>query len=292
MKKRWGDRKDARLVRDIDAFHAFMVHLYPNRTDAEVYMHAELDIGPLLNYMAEKNANLDDSRYKMTIFHAVVAAIAKVIKMRPLLNRYISGRRFFDRDGITLSFVAKKQFTDHAEEALMILRPDDSYTLDDYTRRIVGEVREARTGGEEYGADGILNLLQKMPLWVNRLVAWGLYKLDNIGKVPADIYDVDPNQTTVLLSNLGSIKCDAVYHHLNNFGSNSIIITIGEAKTLHEMGSDGTVKARSILPMGLTIDERIADGFYFARSIKVIEYILAHPQLLDAPLGEVFDYEQ
>jgi len=291
MKKRWGDRKDARLVRDIDAFHAFMVHLYPNRTDAEVYMHAELDIGPLLAYMAEKNANLDDSRYKMTIFHAVVAAIAKVIKMRPLLNRYISGRRFFDRDGITLSFVAKKQFTDHAEEALMILRPDDSYTLDDYTRKIVGEVREARTGGEEYGADGILNLLQKMPLWVNRLVAWGLYKLDNIGKVPADIYDVDPNQTTVLLSNLGSIKCDAVYHHLNNFGSNSIIITIGEAKTLHEMGSDGTVKARSILPMGLTIDERIADGFYFARSIKVIEHILAHPQLLDAPLGEVFDYE-
>jgi len=291
MKKRWGDRKDALLVRDIDAFHAFMIHLYPNRTDAEVYMHAELDIGPLLAYMAEKNVNLDDARYKLTIFHAVVAAVAKVVKMRPLLNRYISGRKFFDRDGITLSFVAKKQFTDHAEEALMILRPDDSYRLSDYAQKIVGEVREARTGGGDYGADGILNLLQKLPLWVNRLVGWGLRRLDSIGKMPADIYDVDPNQTTVLLSNLGSIKCDAVYHHLNNFGSNSIIITIGEAKTVHEMDANGAVIPRQILPMGVTIDERIADGFYFARSVKLIQYILAHPQLLDAPLGEVFDYE-
>lgn len=291
MKRRRGDRRDSTLVRDIDSFHSFLVHLYPNRADSEVYMYAELNIDALRAYIKAKNENLDDDRYKATLFHAVVATVAKTIKIRPKLNRYVSGRRFFDRREITLSFVAKKQFTDHAEEALMILRPEDSYTMDTFVRQIVGEVRQAREGGEEYGADKILNLLQKLPVWVNRLVGFFLRRLDSMGKVPADIFDVDPNQTTVLFSNLGSIKCDAAYHHLNNFGTNSIIVTIGEARTIYEMGADGQVHSREILPIGVTIDERIADGFYFARSIKLIEHIIENPELLDAPIGDPIEYE-
>lgn len=290
MKRRRGDRKDARRVRDIDSFHSFLVHLYPNRTDSEVYLKADLDIGRLLEYIREKNEGLDDERYKVTIFHTVLAAVAKVIKARPLLNRYVSGRKFYERDSITMSFVAKKQFTDHAEEALMLLRPDDSFTLETYTKKVVGEVHEARNGNDDYGADNILNFIQKLPGFVTRFVAFMLRRLDNIGKVPAAIYDVDPNQTTVLFSNLGSIKCDAVYHHLNNFGTNSIIITIGAAKKVYETAADGSIVSRDILPIGVTIDERIADGFYFARSVKIIEHILQHPEILDAPLGEDFEY--
>ena len=110
MSRRRGDRKDARLVREIDAFHTFMVHLMPKRTDAEVYMHTEIDITKLSEFLKGRNEETD--RYKTTLFHAVVTAVAKTIKMRPKLNYYISGRRFFERDDITMSFVAKKQFTD------------------------------------------------------------------------------------------------------------------------------------------------------------------------------------
>ncbi len=289
MAKRFGDRRDAVRVRDIDAFHAFLVHLMPNRTDAEVYMHAELDVTRLMEFIAERN--LDPQSKKTTLFHAVVAAVAKVVHVRPKLNRYISGRRFYQRNGISLSFVAKKQFTDHAEEALMILHPKGDYTLRSYTDKIVGEVREAREAGDEYGADGALNLLSKLPVTIVRLFMFLLRQLDNHGLVPAPLYDIDTNQTTVLLSNLGSIKCDAVYHHLNNYGSNSIVITLGEVKREYSMDAAGEVTYKDIMPIGLTIDERIADGFYFAKSVKIISHLLANPQLLDRPLDEEFEYE-
>ena len=38
---------------------------------------------------------------------------------------------------------------------------------------------------------------------------------------------------------------------------------------------------------------RIGDGFYFARSLKLIQHICAHPELLDRPLEEdsCYDYK-
>ena len=42
-KKRWGDRRDARWVREVDGMHAIMPHLMPKRTDAEVYLAARMD---------------------------------------------------------------------------------------------------------------------------------------------------------------------------------------------------------------------------------------------------------
>ena len=35
-KKRWGDRKDARWIRDMDSLHVILPHLMNHRTDAEV----------------------------------------------------------------------------------------------------------------------------------------------------------------------------------------------------------------------------------------------------------------
>ena len=103
---------------------------------------------------------------------------------------------------------------------------------------------------------------------------------------PRFLTDGDPNYSTILCSNLGSIKCPSVYHHLNNYGTNSIMVTIG---TLHKeelLMEDGTRQIRDVIDIGATLDERIADGFYFARSLRLIKHIFAHPELLDKPLGE------
>ena len=79
----------------------------------------------------------------------------------------------------------------------------------------------------------------------------------------------------MIVSNLGSIRCGAIYHNVANFGSSSSLATIGEIKPV-EM--DGEV--RKMCDFGITIDERVADGYYFAKSIKVMEYILLHPEML------------
>jgi pyruvate/2-oxoglutarate dehydrogenase complex dihydrolipoamide acyltransferase (E2) component len=288
-KRRWGDRRDARLVK-APGLQTIMGYLWPKRTDCEVYINDTIDATELLKYLERKNAEHPD--YKTTIFHAAITGMARMVKERPLMNRFIQGYRIYERDEITISFVAKRRFADGADEALMVLVPRDEDNLDTISRRIVGDVRQTRKSETSTdGVDKLLDNLAKLPrlllMVIVRVVRW----LDFWGINPKALTEGDPNYTTILTSNLGSIKTPSVYHHLNNYGTNSIMITVG---TLHKdeiLMPDGTREIRDVVDYGATLDERIADGFYFARSMKLIKHIFAHPELLDVPLGEPSGFE-
>ena len=284
-KRRWGDRRDARFVRDVPGLQTVMAHLMPNRADCEVYLSDKIDATELMKYLEKKNASHPE--YKTTIFHCAITGLARMVRERPLMNRFIQGRRMYERNEISLSFVCKRRFADHAEEALMFLVPKDTDTLDDVSRRIVGEVQETRKSEHATGGvDSLLDTLASLPRPILMFVIWIIRCMDFWGVNPRFITDGDPNYSTILCSNLGSIKCPSVYHHLNNYGTNSIMVTIG---TLHKeelLMEDGTRQIRDVIDIGATLDERIADGFYFARSLRLIKHIFAHPELLDKPLGE------
>ena len=285
--KKFGDRYDAKRVRDIDGVHHYMAYLMPKRCDAEVYINQKIDITELLKYIEEKNAS---GERKVTLFHCFIAAIARTVKMRPLLNRYISGKRFYDRHEISMGFTIKKQFTDHAEETLMIYRPKDEENLTAITDRLCPKVKEAKKDRGQ-SVDDILNIVKKLPKPVMHLFMAFMRFADSHGLMPKAFSSVDINYCTVLLSNLGSIKCDAVYHHLNNFGTNSIVITIGEMHKEVMLDENNEPVIRDIVNIGATLDERIADGFYFARSLKLIKHLFKNPHLLDKTLGEEIDFE-
>ncbi len=288
-KRRWGDRRDARLVK-APGLQTIMGYLWPKRTDCEVYISDKIDATELLKYLERKNAEHPD--YKTTIFHAAITAMARMVKERPLMNRFIQGYRIYERDEITISFVAKRRFADGADEALMVLTPKDEDTLDTVSRKIVGDVRETRKSENSTdGVDALLDSLARLPrlllMVIVRVVRW----LDFWGVNPKALTEGDPNYTTILTSNLGSIQTPSVYHHLNNYGTNSIMITVG---TLHKeelLMPDGTKEIRNVVDYGATLDERIADGFYFARSMKLIKHVFAHPELLDRPIGQPSGFE-
>ncbi len=289
-KRKWGDRKDGRWVRDVPGLQAVMAHLMPNRTDAEVYLHDIIDATELLKYLEKKNAQHPE--YKTTLFHCAVTALTRMVMERPKMNRFIQGRRTYERYDVSLSFVCKRRFTDHAEEALMFLVPNTDDTLDDISKRIVGDVHETRKSEHATGGvDELLDQFNKLPRPLFMLAVRIIRYLDFWGINPDFITDGDPNYSTILLSNLGSIKCPSVYHHLNNYGTNSIMITIG---TLHKeeiLMEDGTKEIRDVVDIGATLDERIADGFYFARSLKLVKHIFAHPEMLDQPLNVPSGFE-
>lgn len=289
-KRRRGDRRDGRFVRETPGLQTVMAHLMPNRTDCEVYLNDKIDATELVAYLQKKNQ--EHPEYKTTIFHCAITALARMVRERPLMNRFIQGRRIYERFDISLAFVCKRRFTDHADEALMFMVPGDTDTLDDISRKIVGDVQETRKSEHAAGGvDTLLDTLAKLPrpllMLIVRVVRW----LDFWGVNPSFLTEGDPNYATILCSNLGSIKCPSVYHHLNNYGTNSIMVTIG---TLHKeelVMEDGHKEIRDVIDIGATLDERIADGFYFARSLKLIRHIFAHPELLDKPLCEPSEYE-
>ena len=278
MSKNRGDRKDGRLIRNIDGFHFIMPYLMPNRCDAEVYIEELIDVTELVKYIDEENQR--QREYKLTPFHVITAAVGKIVYHRPYLNRFIAGRRLYQRNKITLAFVVKRKFNDEAEESLMVTEIKGDTTLEHISSRIAGGSEAIRKeGGNDI--NDLLNKLSKLPRCVMRFAMCIFRFLDFHGWMPESICKGDSNYATVLLSNLGSIKCNAVYHHLNNYGTNSIVITIGKIHKEQVVNQDGTTLVRDVVAIGATVDERIADGFYFARSIRMLEKVLKNPKQLE-----------
>ena len=290
MSKKRGDRPGARYIRDVSGLTTLIFHLMPKRTESEVYLADKIDATELVKFIEKKNAEHDN--YKTTIFHCFVLAVARMIKERPGMNRYVQGRRLYERDSISLSFLAKRRFADYAEEAFMQVVPKDTDTIDDISHQIYGDVCEARktehaTGGMDATVDKFAKIPRLLLMLVFKVVRW----LDFWGRVPEALKEGDSNFSTVLLSNLGSIKGPAVYHHLNNYGTNSIMITVGTLHKEEMIMPDGTKEIRDVIDFGATIDERIGDGFYFVKSLRLVKHIFAHPELLDKPFGEPSDFE-
>ena len=289
-KRKWGDRKDGKWVKDITGLQAMMTVLFPHRTECEVYLNDIIDVTELLKYLEEKNKH---SECKITVMHCIITILAKILRERPLLNRFVQGARVYEHNDISFSFAAKKQFADKAEEAIIKLVPKDEDTLCDVAKRIVDEVSQVREKEADInGLDKIMNSFAKWPRILLIIASKILLILDYWGKVPDSVCKGDPDFSSVLLSNLGSIKNPAVYHHLNNYGTTSVMFTIGTIHKAEIMMQDGHKEVRDVLDIGVTLDERIGDGFYFAKSLKLIHYCLEHLELLDKPIGEPsgFDY--
>ncbi len=289
-KRRFGDRRDGRLVRDVDGLHTIMMHIMPKRTEAEVYQLYTVDVTELLRYVKKKNEENPDR--KTTVFHCVVAGVGRIVRMRPDLNRFICGRRLYQRDDITLSFVAKRKFQDHAEESLMVVDVKDDTCLSTITEQItadIGELRRETVQGNSF--DSTIDFFGRMPRFLLRIVIGIFQHWSRAGLLPAALTEGDTNHTSVLLSNLGSIQCDCCYHHLNNYGTNSLMITVGVIHKEPRILEDGSIVIRDVMNLGLTGDERIADGFYFARCLKMLDNLFSHPELLDIPMREELPYE-
>ena len=290
-KRKWGDRRDGFKVK-VPGLQTVMATLMPNRADRECYLNEKIDVTELVKFLEAKNAEHPD--YKITLFHCFVMAVTKMFQERNLMNRFVQGGAIYERYDISCAFVAKRRFADHAEEALMFMVPKDTDTIDDIAKKIIGDVRETRKSEHATGGvDELLDIFAAMPRPIMMFLVWIIRCLDFWGINPKFITDGDPNYASIFLSNLGSIKCPAVYHHLNNYGTNSCMITIGTLHKEEVIMPDGSKQIRDIVEVGATIDEIIADGFYFARSLKLLEYLFANPQLLDEPLQNPsrFDYK-
>lgn len=279
MSKRLGDRRDGKRLR-MGGFERFLYYLKPRRSDSEVYISKCIDVTELVKYMKEKKKDNED----LTYFHLFSTAVAKVVYNKPLLNRFIIGGNKYDRNDITLSFVAKTDFSDTAREFLTVVKVDDNDSLMDISRKIKGDVKKIRSNKESH-TDDFVNKLGRLPKWVMAIIVWIIKRLDNHDMLPQSLTKNSVYHSTVLLSNLGSIHCDGIYHNLTNFGTNSILLTIGEIKEEVKV-IEGEIVKRYVCDFGITLDERIADGVYFAKSINLLEYILNDPKLLEGKVND------
>ena len=287
-KRRIGDRRDGKLLRDIDAMHIITPLLYPNRCDNEAYISERFDLAPIRAYLAKKNA--DNPVFKYTMFHVIVTAVLKLLVLRPKLNRFIQNKNTYQRYEISASFVVKKLFTDEAEEALAIVKATGSDTADTIHEQLFKQISSCKSEDQVDGSTNAMNIVSKIPRPIMKFFVGIICWLDKIGHCPKGLIETDPYYTSIVLSNVGSIKLKSGYHHLVNWGTNSIFGLIGEIKMTEDLDKDGNKIVHETVDIGMTIDERIADGVYFSKSVRLLKAILANPECLELPLDTPIEY--
>ena len=287
--KRLGDRRDATLLRNTDAMHFIMGIIYPHRADNEAYIAERVNLEPIKAYLAGKN--VEGIPFKYTFFHVILTALVKTVTLRPKLNRFYANENYYQRNKITAGFVIKKEFSDGSEEAVALLEAKPDATIDTIHQEIYQRVHATRNEQKKNTTDNSMDILNKLPRFLSKAVIRFIRWLDRHGWCPDVLIGDDPNYSSVFLSNLGSIKLRSGYHHLTNWGTCSLFCVIGEKKWTPLYDAHGLVEMRETVDLGLTVDERIADGYYYSKSIRLFKYLLEHPVLLEQPMNTEVEYD-
>ena len=289
MGRRFGDRKDGVLLRKLDAMHFIMPLIYPSRCDNEAYISERIDLTNINRYLEEKNST--NPEYKYNLFQVIVSAALKTVRLRPKMNRFIANKNYYQRNEVSAAFVIKKQFQDNSEEGMAFIRSKETDTIDSVHNDIYRQVNRCRYETKQDSTVETMELLNKIPRFLAKAIISFLCFLDRHGWVPQSIISTDPYYSSIMLTNLGSIKLKCGYHHLTNWGTTSAFLVIGEKKIRPFYDENGNMEMRDSVDIGLTVDERIADGYYFSRTIKLLKKLLENPELLERPFGEEVDYE-
>lgn len=268
----FGDRRDGYRVRDINGFQYLLFDFKPGRCDSAVYMNVDIDVTEFVKYIKK----LKKDNPGLTFYHGFVGVMAKVLYSRPFMNRFVADRKMYMHKDVTLASTIKEEFEDGSVECLMVIPVGEKDTLLDISKVTKEKVDKIRNK-QKAGIDGTADFLGKIPGFV-RVPIIGLIKfLDRKGWLPKSLMDDNIYYSSAILSNLGTFKTNGIYHNLTNFGTSSSLITFGEVREDN---------GKYYMNFGATIDERIADGFYFCKALKLIEYIFAHPEVLMEPAGK------
>ena len=287
-KKKWGDRKDGIWLKDLPPLNRIMPGIMPNRADNEAYINIDIDLRPLEAYLEKKNAGRTEDKY--TFFHLISAAIAKAFILRPRMNRFICNNKVYQRKNVTVAFVVKKQFDDHSEEGLAYLEYDPKDTLITFHEKIMKVIHKTRKDGASDTSSNAMEIITKLPQFMINLIVKTVLLLDKHGWAPEFLIGSDPNHAAIFLSNLGSIGLEAGYHHLVNWGTNSCFVVLGKKYMKMEYAKDGSGDLHEVIPVGITLDERIADGYYYSGTVALVKELLAHPELLELPADTPVEY--
>ena len=281
-KKLFHDRSYAKRIKNISGLSQISIDLKPRRCDSDVYINQKIDVTNLADYIEEKK----DKGIELTYFHAFVTAIGKLIYNRKYLNRFVSNRHIYEHNEIIISFVAKLDFDDKSEEVMILVPISPNDNIISISNKIREKIKKIRSGNnKDEGANKAIQILGKLPNIV-RVPIVGLLKwCDKKGFLPKGLIKDNIYYSSIIVSNLGSIKCGAIYHNINDFGACSSLATMGEIKD-ELCIVDGKQVVKKICEFGVNIDERIADGYYFAKSIKLLESFLDNPKILEDRIDE------
>ena len=279
MRRKWATR-----VKDYTGMMQLACDIKPNRSVSDVYVNQKIDVTELMKFLDKKKKKGED----ITFYHAVVTGVGKVYYNRPYLNRFVQDRHLFMHNDVVIGFVAKMAFEDKSEEMMIMLKIDKDDNIHTISKKIAEKVNGIRNPKGKIEKKGGNALIDALGHWPNifRVPVIGLLKwMDKKGILPASIEEDNLYYSSIILSNLGRLHSPAIFHNITDFGNSSALATIGEVRD-EIVIKNGKQEIRKLCEFGINLDERIADGYYFVKSIQLLQYIFDHPEMLERDANE------
>ncbi len=270
------------ISKKIDPFQAVFPYLMTQRTGAQIFLREQIDIEPALDFL--ESVNRGAKRKKLSLFSIVIAALVRVLSQRPKLNRYVAWRKIYKRNEYSISFIIKENtLNEESGEATLKIIFDPMDTLSNIHNKLYSEIIKRRKYDD--GEDKkIIKVLLKFPRFMIKAFFDILKILDYFNIDLLNRLEIDPMFCSIFVANLGSIGLDAPFHHLYDWANSSVFVVMGKQKKVPVvMDDEETIKAKTVMDFTFTIDERIADGLYYARSVELFKHYMKNPQELDIP---------
>ncbi len=289
-------RSDGTYLGNIHPYRKVMLHIMPTRNESYVLYDEYVVADDLLRYLKVVN-----ERFHCDMQHAIVAAVGHGMRHNPSMNRFVVGRRLYQRKGVWVTFSMKREKLNRAAKLTAVKRElTEQESLKDLCDALNASIKVERSDAVTY-TDKEVGLFSKIPRPI-MVFAVKVFKLmDYYNLLPAGFIKNDGFYTSLFAANLGSVGMKAGYHHLYEWGTCPLFLMIGRMEE-RAVVEDGQVVIKRVIPLRFTYDERIDDGLSAGHGIKSVVDALENPFQVfgctsadgsdDHPVGKMPEHKQ
>jgi len=277
----FGKRPDGRVIRNLEPMQQIMPYIMKTRTDSMNMYEDTFPCAPMDAYIKEKAAE----GIKLNYMTVIIAAVVRLIALRPQLNRFVMNGKIYARPKIWISFVVHPTLDDGSTGTTIKLCFEGTETILEVAAKVNEAVaRETSQRKGENDTDKLMRTLMKLiPGPFIKLVINTLMWMDKYSILPRAIVELSPFHTTMFITNLKSLGINHIYHHIYNFGTTGLFFAMGKEKQI-PISFGKEIGSQKHMGFGLVSDERFCDGLYFALSLRQLRKIMKNPTMLETPL--------
>ena len=285
-KRRYGDRKEGRLLRSIPGFAKFIPFIMPQRNDRFIHYEESFEITPLDRRLRQLRV---DGYKGIGILHFLIATYIRTVSMLPGINRFVVGRRIYARNNIEVVMTVKRDLSVNATETTIKVQFEPTDTIFDVYRKMNEKIDEIKTSDENNNTEDVADAFARLPRFLIRFALAIVRMLDYFGWLPQSIMDASPFHGSMIITDLGSLRIGPVYHHIYNFGTLPVFIAFGAKYHKYEITRQGRVEDHKYIDTKMVLDEGTVDGHYYAQLLRAFRYIFEHPEIVETPPTKVVE---
>lgn len=285
-KRRFGDRKEGRLLRSLPAFAKFVPFIMPTRNDACNQYEESFEVSDVDRRLRKLRV---DGYKGIGILHFIIAAYIRGVSMLPGMNRFVVGRRIYARDNIEVVMTVKRSLAIDATETTIKVVFEPTDTIFDVYRKMSEKIDEIKTVEGNNNTEDVAEAMCKAPRFLLRFALTILRIMDYFGWLPQSLLDASPFHGSMIITDLGSLRIGPIYHHIYNFGTLPVFISFGAKRHAYELDRHGNMVDRKYVDCKFVMDERTVDGHYYAQFLQAFRYICQHPEIVETPPSKVVE---